>query len=315
MKRVLMASLSSVVLIACSESAPPVLPGYIEVEYTQIAAPIAGRLIQLSVAKGVEVKAGMPLFVLESDSEQASLDEARALLQGSEAQAADLAKGKRKDEIAVLEAQQSAVLARLALAKSDLQRQSGLARSGFISSASLDALQARVRTEESQAQEIKAQIDVARLAARADARSAAEAAIVAAKARLAQSRWRVTQKNVLAPVSAHVDDTLYRLGEWVPAGSPVVSLQEAAAIKVRFFVSQSQLSQFQPGQKLRVSCDGCQPFAATVNFVAKSAEFTPPVIYSKESRSQLVFLVEAKPQAGAILSPGQPVDVLRDGAL
>ena len=315
MKRVLVASLSSVMLIACSKNESPGLPGYIEAEYTRVAAPIAGRLIQLSVEKGAEVKAGAPLFVLESDSEQASLDEARAMLQVNEAQAADLAKGKRKDEIAVLKAQQTAVLARLSLAKSDLQRQSELARSGFISGASLEALQARVDTEEALAREVKAQIDVAKLAARADARSAAEAVVVAAKARLAQSRWRVIQKNVLAPVSAHVDDTLYRLGEWVPAGSPVVSLQEAAAIKVRFFVSQSQLSQFQPGQKLRVSCDGCQPFAATVNFVAKSAEFTPPVIYSKDSRSQLVFLIEAKPQSGAILSPGQPVDVLRDGAL
>jgi HlyD family secretion protein len=48
-----------------------------------------------------------------------------------------------------------------------------------------------------------------------------------------------------------------------------------------------------------------------VSFVSSQAEYTPPVLYSKESRSKLVFLVEARldPAAAQSLRPGQPVDV------
>ncbi|WP_170942924.1 HlyD family efflux transporter periplasmic adaptor subunit [Candidatus Dactylopiibacterium carminicum] len=113
-----------------------------------------------------------------------------------------------------------------------------------------------------------------------------------------------------APVAARVDDTLYRIGEWVPAGSPVVSLLAPEALKVRFFVAQAALPHYAPGTRLRVGCDGCgEPFAATVDFVANSPEFTPPVIYSQKNRARLVFLVEARPDQAQVLRPGQPVDV------
>ena len=54
-----------------------------------------------------------------------------------------------------------------------------------------------------------------------------------------------------------------------------------------------------------------QPIAATITFVSPNTEFTPPVIYSKESRAKLVFMIEARPAAADAvkLKPGQPVDV------
>jgi HlyD family secretion protein len=48
-----------------------------------------------------------------------------------------------------------------------------------------------------------------------------------------------------------------------------------------------------------------------VTYVSAQAEYTPPVIYSRESRSKLVYLVEARPEGDAVnkLTPGQPVEV------
>jgi HlyD family secretion protein len=63
---------------------------------------------------------------------------------------------------------------------------------------------------------------------------------------------------------------------------------------------------------VRLGCDGCPAdLGATVKFVAPRAEYTPPVIYSNESRDKLVFLVEAQPDAAArkVLKAGQPLDV------
>lgn len=309
LKHCLLVMLYGLLLSACSGEKPPTLPGYVEAEYTRVAVPIAGRLIRISVEKGAEIQAGAPLFVLEADSEKAAVGEARARVQRSAAQVADLAKGKRQDEIAVLEAQQSATQVGLTQALSDLKRQTELAHAGFTSGANLETLQTRVLAEQAKTREIAAQLKVARLAARDDARVAALADVSAAQAQLAQSQWRLEQKTVNAPVAARVDDTLYRVGEWVPAGMPVVSLLAPGALKVRFFVPQEKLAQFSVGKKLLVSCDGCTTFRAQVSYIAKNAEFTPPVIYSKENRAKLVFLIEAKPEIGPALSPGQPVDV------
>lgn len=290
--------------------APASLPGYIEADYTRVAAPLAGRLVALPVAKGQEVAAGAPLFVLDQDQENAAVAEADARLKRQDATAADLAKGKRREEIAVLEAQERQSAAQLALSEADLKRQQALADKGFISGAGLDSIQTRVKADAARLAEVRANLQVARLAARSDAREAAQADIATARAVLAQSEWKRDQKAVRAPVAARVDDTLYRLGEWVPAGSPVVSLLTPAALKVRFFVAQADLAKYAVGRRVLASCDGCgAPFAARVSYVAKSPEFTPPVIYSQENRARLVFLVEALPEQPQTLNPGQPVDV------
>jgi HlyD family secretion protein len=109
-----------------------------------------------------------------------------------------------------------------------------------------------------------------------------------------------------------VQDVFFYEGEWVPAGRPVVSLLAPGSVKARFYVPEEERSSMQPGRAVEVACDGCSsPFAATVSFVSQQAEFTPPVLYSKDSRAKLVYLVEARlePADGVKLQPGQPVDV------
>jgi HlyD family secretion protein len=158
----------------------------------------------------------------------------------------------------------------------------------------------------------RAQLRSARQGGREDVQAAANAAVDAARASLAQAEWRLAQKTLAAPAAARVEDTLYRVGEWVAAGSPVVTLIEPAAVKLRFFVPETKVAQVAPGQRVRATCDGCAgPIEATVRFVAREAEFTPPVIYSRGSREKLVFMVEAwpAPADAAKLRPGLPVDV------
>jgi HlyD family secretion protein len=109
-----------------------------------------------------------------------------------------------------------------------------------------------------------------------------------------------------------VQDTLYRQGEWVAAGNPVVVLLPPENLKARFFVPQEMLPRIKTGETVNVSFDGAaKNYSATVNYISTQAEFTPPVIYSRENRAKLVFMIEAKfPPADATqLRPGQPVDV------
>jgi HlyD family secretion protein len=143
-------------------------------------------------------------------------------------------------------------------------------------------------------------------------RDSAAAEVASQQAALAKSEWSFDQKEQFAPADATVHDTLYRQGEFVAAGNPVVVLLPPANLKVRFFVPQEKLPAVKVGEPVAVKCDGAaHAFGATVSYIATDAEYTPPVIFSRETRANLVFMIEAKfsPADAADLRPGQPVDV------
>ena len=143
-------------------------------------------------------------------------------------------------------------------------------------------------------------------------RDADQAQVAAQTAALDKAQWSFDQKQQFAPTNAFVHDTLYRAGEWVAAGNPVVELLPPANIKVRFFVPQAALPKIKPGETVSVTFDGGpHAYPAMVNYISTEAEFTPPVIYSRDNRSKLIYMVEAKfsPEDAANLRPGQPVDV------
>lgn len=297
---------------ACGNSAPPALQGYIEGEYVRVAAPFGGTLVKLDARRGQEVNADAPLFALEAEGESAGRREAEERLKRSLAQVDDLRKGLRPTQIDAVRAQASQAEVAAELSAKEHTRQLDLVSKGFVSQQRADEAKAARDRDRSRVAELRAQLATARSGSRPDEIRAAEAEARAAREALAQADWRLRQKTVSATVSGLVTDTLYTRGEWVPAGSPVVTLLPPGNVKVRFFVPESQLGAVRLGQKVSISCSGCAPdLAATVAFVAPQAEFTPPVIYSKDSRAKLVFLVEARPapEQAARLHPGQPVDV------
>ena len=140
---------------------------------------------------------------------------------------------------------------------------------------------------------------------------AAQAALREAEARVNTSQTRLARRSVASPVTGTVQQVYYRPGEVVTASRPIVALLPPGNIKVRFFVPQTVLPRIAYGEAVTVRCDGCTgDLTAKVSFISKTAEFTPPVIYSLEERAKLVFLVEALPTEPANMRVGQPVDVL-----
>ncbi len=296
----------------CGSSEERPLQGYIEGEYVRVAAPFAGTLQKLAVRRGSEVPLGAPLFALERENETAARREAEERLRAADARLANLRTGKRAPEIETVAEQLQQARAARDLSAANLKRQQELYASGFVSSAALDDARTQLKRDEAHVGELAAAVATTKMPARADEIRAAEADARAAREVLAQSEWRLAQRAVAAPVAGLVHDTYYNAGDWVPAGSPVVSILPPANVKVRFYVPELQLVRVKPGGEIAVACDGCPgPIGATVDYVSNRAEFTPPVLYSKENRAKLVYLVEARPAtaAAAGLKPGQPVDV------
>ena len=285
--------------------------GYLEGDFVYVSAPLAGRLERLSVQKGARVDAGAGLFTLEQSAELSSLREAAERLRQAQARLADLRKGQRPSELAALEARLAQAGSAAELSALELERATRLHQTTVVSDDDYDHARLAHEADTKLVAETTAQLATAQLGGRSDVISAAEADVAAAQAALDRAGWSVAQKTQSAPRAALVYDTLYREGEFVPAANPVVALLPPENIKVRFFVPEAGFAALKAGDRVRVAITGRPELEARISYLSPQPEYTPPVLYNRENRAKLVFMVEAVFAAADArdLHPGQPVDV------
>jgi HlyD family secretion protein len=299
-------------LTGCKKQESDRVQGYAEGEFVYVASPLAGQLDKLAVKRGQQVKANEVLFALDPIAEKAARDQAAKLLAQAKATYEDSLKGKRPTEMASLEAQLKQAHAALVLSEQEQARQEKLMKSGATSADDLDKARSTNDQNRHRVEQLDADIGTGKLGLRDDQIAAAQADMHAREAALAKADWDLSQKQQEAPQAGLVFDTLYYQGEWVAAGRPVVVLLPPQNIKVRAFVPEAKIGSVHAGDEVKVFVDGvAEPMKGHVTFISPQAEYTPPVIYSQESRDKLVFLIEARfdPEIAVKLHPGQPVDV------
>lgn len=311
--------LLAMVFCLCSAcgSDDDIFQGYVEGEYAYLASSRSGHLEKLHVIKGEQIQKDTLVFELENNSEKYAVAQAKGEMQSALAQLNDMKVGKRPEEIAMAKAMLNQALAEAKNANTLLKRNEELAVKGAISKQDLDTLRAHARSSNEKVSELRHQVEVYQLPNREQQIEAQSARYEAAKALVSQKEWELAQKQFFSPSSGLVFDTLYNEGEWVQAGSPVVWLLLQDQLKVRFYIPEECFSLVQYGQKVYVHIDGAidgagQEYPAIISYISPNCEYTPPVIYSNETRSKLVYMIEAIPEEKEVrefLHVGQPVSV------
>lgn len=295
----------------------PVWQGWVEGEPVLVAPALGGRIETVPVAQGDRVIAGQVLFTLDDTAERAALAEARARLAQARAEREDLLSGQRPEELAMIEARIAEAQADFAFAEREFARQAELVASNVGSRQAFDRARRERDFAAARVAELTASLTAARLPARAARIDAADSAVIAAEAALDQARWALDQRRATAPRAGVIEDIIHRPGEVVAAGTAVLTLLPPDARIIRFYVPQADVAALPLGRMVEVTCDGCPgPIRAAIRYRADEAAFTPPVLYSRDRRDQLVFLIEAVPQGDAAgdagpLPLGLPVDVHR----
>jgi HlyD family secretion protein len=262
----------------------------------------------------MQIQAGAPLFALEAANERAGVREAEERRRAAVNRLEDLVKGQRPSELEAIQSRLRDAAAARDLARVELTRQERLFAQQVVAQDELDRARTAYEQARARAADLAAQLQTARLGGRSDAILAARNDAEAAGAALDRAVWLLDQKRRAAPEAGLVFDTYFNPGEVVAVGAPVASLLPPRLVRVRFFVPEAVVSGLAQGQTVQVACDGCAAgLTARINYVSPQAEYTPPVIYSVDSRAKLVFMVEATPDeaVAARLHPGQPVDVRR----
>jgi HlyD family secretion protein len=292
------------------------IAGYVEGEYVRLGPIDTARIERIDVRRGDRVEAGKVVAALERTDAENTVRESEARLVQTQAQLDNLKIGRRPEEIAVIEANLASARAQQREAERALDRRQDLLRRGVSTQADFDQAETARDVAAASVRQNAANLDVARLAARPDEIKASENAVEQAKAALAQARWRLSQRQLVAPSAGRISDVLRRVGELAGPSAPVLLMLPDGAAKLMLYVPEIRISGVTPGMRLDVRCDGCAPgLTATVTYVSPEPEFTPPVIYSAQTRQKLVYLVEARPDGGpqSALQPGQIVDATLRG--
>jgi HlyD family secretion protein len=240
----LLALALAAMLAGCNQPRDPGYQGWVEADMIFVSPDESGRVTRLSVREGDEVKAGMQLYAVDDDLQQADLNQNNATL---------------------------------ANAQQSYDRAASLTKTGSGTQATLDA---------------------------------AVSALRVAEAHVNTSQTRLSRRIGFAPVAGAVQQIYFREGETVPAQRPVLSIMPPGNMKVRFYVPETDLPKLAIGDEVRVTCDNCAAdLTARIYFIATSAEYTPPVIYSLDERNKLVYLIQARPARPDSLRVGQPISV------
>ncbi|RKG97652.1 HlyD family efflux transporter periplasmic adaptor subunit [Corallococcus praedator] len=281
---------------------PPRFTGYVVSDNVYLSSPVAGIVASVGVVRGQRVEVGTPLFRMEPTSLVARADQARAQVAQTEAQLL-----ARRSDMDRARASLASARAEVERADADLSRFLAVqkAMDGAVTPQQLDLLRATVAR--AHALRDVAVTDVSAAGAQWEA---VRAQLTSGRAGLTAAERQVSELAPVSPVAGFVEDVLFHEGEWAAPNAAVISIVPDARVKVRFYVPQARVASYAPGTGVAIACDGCDTgMTARVDYVAPRPEYTPPIIYSLESRQKLVFLVEAVPAAPTRLLPGQPIDV------
>ncbi len=296
-------------LCACNEKPDSSIEGYVEGDYTFISSPFGGRLESINVVRGQLVKKSDLLFSLDKEPQQFELQIQNKALNQTQSNLQDLKKNKRPPIIKALQAQKTRAEAQLKLFVARFRRNKTLYKTKAIDADSLDfSLSQKLQTQ-AEIKQIEAQIQNALLASRHDVIEAQKEKVQAQIKQVAKAKWSLEQKILKAPYDSFVVDVFYRKGEYVDQTKPVLSLLAEKNKQIIFYVAAEVLNKIKLGQTISVDCNGCKTQMAKINYIANYAEYTPPVIYSRQSNSKLVFKIRAKPSKPALLHPGQPISI------
>jgi HlyD family secretion protein len=294
----------------------PGFQGYVEGYLVYMGAEDGGRIVSSKAEPGEQVQPGQFLFALDPSVQEAQKREAEARLNQMRAQLANLESAvQRPEQIAILKSQEERAKAQLDYSRTDLDRQRTLFLRGYSAQARLDQAESAFERDKAALAEVQNAIAAGEIAGRQGEIRAAEGAMRMAEAALAQAETRLAKRRVSAETAGVVQDVFFRAGEVVMAGQPVLSLLPPGNRRIRFYVPEPVLATIALGAPVAVTCDSCPTgLAGKISFIAQEAEYTPPVIFSREERRKLVFRVEAQLAGDSALPLGLPVTVLPTGA-
>lgn len=285
--------------------------GTVEIPEIDLGPPVAARVVAIRVEEGVDVAAGDTVALFTQADLPASLAAGRARIAMAQSALKDLEVGARPEEIRRAEADVAAARAEAERTAGDLERFRSLYQRDVIAKQQLDNATTATSVAAERKRAAEEALALLRAGARTDRVAMAGSELAAARASLGMIEARAADLVIQAPVAGRVLLRQAEPGEYLPAGTPAVTLGDLARPFVRVYLPASRVAGVKIGDQATVAVDGTDRTAGTARVVAinTKAEFTPRVALTEEERADLMFGVKLELAPADGVHPGLWVTV------
>jgi len=299
-------------------------------ESTELAQEVALRRAEAQAAQAA-------LAEFEAGARPEEIAQAQAAAEQAKARLDEMLAGSRPQELAAAEAALRRARAEAERARLDAERYEGLFKKQIISAQQYEAActaheSAAARQREAEEQyklvregprpeqiaqaraawlQAQERFELVRKGPRREQIDQARARYEQAKQALAVAETRLGYATLASPLSGLVLAKHVEPGEFVAAGTPIVTVGDLEHPWVRAYIQETDLARVKVGQRVRVTNDTFPGkfYDGRVTFIASQAEFTPKNVQTEKERVKLVYRVKveiANPHME--LKPGMPVD-------
>ncbi len=296
------------------------------------------ELMQEASRNKAEVDAARAaLAELETGSRPEEIAEAQAAASQARARLQELENGSRPQEIASAEAAYQSAYADAKRLADDLDRYRGLYKKQLVSTQQYEAARTASRMANARQRQAKEQLDLLKEGPRkeeiAQARDAyvraeqqytlvkigprregieqARARLDQARESLALAKTRLGYATLRSPMSGFVLSKSIEPGEYVSAGTAIVTVGDLVNVWLRAYVDETDLGRVKLGQRVRVTTDTYpgKVYDGRVSFISSQAEFTPKSVQTEKVRVKLVYRIKIDIRNPDMeLKPGMPAD-------
>jgi HlyD family secretion protein len=285
--------------------------GNIEVTDVDVSFKIPGRVEQRAVDEGMAVSAGQLVARLDSADLERERGLKEAELAATTAALRELAAGSRPQEIARARAAVAAAQAEADRLSRDFDRATALQARDSISRQEFERVKAAFEVAEERRKEARESLLLVEEGPRKEQIEQARARVRQAKEALELARTRLSYAAVASPLAGVVLSKNVEPGDYVAAGSPVVTVGDLANVWLRAYIEETDLGRVKVGQQVDVSADTYpgKKYAGLISFIAPQAEFTPKSVQTRKERVKLVYRIKvAIANPSMELKPGMPAD-------
>jgi membrane fusion protein YbhG len=309
----------------------------------------AGETVALLDSKELSQEAGLrraevqaaqaALAELVAGSRPEEIAQAKAAAEQAQERLQELEAGSRPQEVTAAEAAYESARADAERLADDFKRYSGLYQKQLVSTQQYDAARTASEMAQAREREAKEHLDLVKEGPRKEEIAQARAALAQAeqhyalvkegprredieqaRARLEQARQslavaetRLGYATLASPMSGMVLSKSVEPGEYVSAGTPIVTVADLVDVWLRGYVNETDLGRVKLGQQARVTTDTYpgKSYEGRVSFISSQAEFTPKSVQTEKVRVKLVYRIKvdiANPKME--LKPGMPADAV-----
>ncbi|HAR94466.1 MAG TPA: ABC transporter substrate-binding protein [Deltaproteobacteria bacterium] len=288
------------------------LSGNVEVTEANLGFKYPGRIVELLVEEGDQVREGQTIARLDSAEAEAVTAQSRSALQEASVRLAELRAGSRTQEIAQVAAQVAAQEAELLRVRRDFERAELLYKNGAISASQYDSAKSAYEARRAQHKIAQEALSLVKEGPRQEDIRVAEHRRAQAKAVLDASQQRLKDTVLTAPLTGVVLRKNLERGETVGAGVPVYTIGDLKSPWIKVYVPEPSIGKVRLGQDARLTTDSFpnKTYEGKISFISSETEFTPKQVQTQEERVKLVFGVKVTvDNERDELKPGMPADV------